>query len=344
MNVSIVGASGYSGIELIRLLERHPSFRVTSLHSSSRAGQPIHIENPHLSHCSQVLCDIDVEAIAQKSDVVFLATPSGIASGLAKDFLDAGLKVIDLSGDHRLRSPEIYANWYNKSPADREVLSRAVYGLSEWNAEEIRKADLIANPGCFPTAVLLGLAPLLKEKACIPGSIVIDAKSGVSGAGRSASLGSLFSEVNENVKIYKVHQHQHIPEIEQQMAEWQQDIGMIEFNTHLIPMTRGIMATIYVQLADGWKNENIQQLYKDIYHNQPFVRVQQPGVYPCTKQVMGSNYCDIAVSLNDRTGRVTIVSVIDNLVKGAAGQAIQNANILCGYNETAGLMQVPLFP
>ncbi len=344
MNISIVGASGYSGLELIRILSNHPHFKIASLHSSSKAGERISAENPHLMHMDDVYEPIDPEAIAKKSSIVFLATPSGISAELTPQLMETGMKVIDLSGDLRLADPGQYTEWYKKKPAPGEMLERAVYGLSEWNKEQIEGADLIANPGCYPTASLLGLAPLLIEKLCRKNSIVIDAKSGLSGAGRSASAATMYSEMNENFKIYKVHQHQHIPEIEQQAGIWQEDIGAVEFNTHLIPMTRGIMATIYAELTEQATTEQLLDLYRSMYEQHPFVRISPKGTYPCTKQVSGSNYCDIGVSVNERTGRVTIVSVIDNLLKGAAGQAVHNANILCGFEETAGLLQAPLYP
>ena len=344
MNVSIIGATGYSGIELIRLLENHPQFQIVSLHSSSMAGHYIHEENPHLLHITKILKEIDPFKIAQESSIVFLATPSGVSAKLAPQLAEAGLTVIDLSGDLRLKNPEDYKNWYKKDAAPIEMLNQAVYGLSEWNAEQIKSAKLIANPGCFPTATLLGLAPVCKQQWCDGKSIIIDAKSGVSGAGRTPLSTTMFSEVNENFKIYKVHQHQHVPEIEQQLQSWQSDIGSIEFSTHLVPMTRGIMATMYVQLTEQVTTKQLIDLYKSTYEKHPFIRIQPEGQFPSTKQVMGSNFCDISVAVNERTGRATIVSVIDNLVKGAAGQAVQNANILCGFEETTGLLQVPLFP
>jgi len=343
-NVSIIGASGYSGIELIRILENHPHFHIKSLHSSSMSGHFIHEENPHLIHLNKELLPIDPVEIAKESKLVFLATPSGISTKLSPQCLAAGLKVIDLSGDLRLKDTEDYEKWYKKEAASQDILAQAIYGLSEWNEESIQNAEVIANPGCFPTAVLLGLAPIVKQRWIKPDSIIIDAKSGVSGAGRSALPTSMFSEVNENFKIYKVHAHQHIPEIEQQLHEWQADTGCIEFSTHLVPMTRGIMATMYVQLTESIMTEQLIDLYKSSYEKKPFVRIQPKGQYPCTKQVSGSNFCDIAISVNERTRRVTIVSVIDNLVKGAAGQAVQNANLLYGYDEATGLGFVPQFP
>ncbi|WP_019240469.1 MULTISPECIES: N-acetyl-gamma-glutamyl-phosphate reductase [Bacillus] len=343
MNVSIIGASGYSGLELIRLLNNHPKFNIVSLHSSSKAGQFIHGENPHLMHITQKFQEIDPNEIAKNSDLVFLATPSGVSAKLAQSLVDTGIKVIDLSGDLRLKKDGLYKEWYKKEAAPSETIEKAVYGLSEWNTENIQKAQVIANPGCYATAVLLGLAPLSQQQLIKKNSIIIDAKSGVSGAGRTASLGSMYTEVNENLKIYKVHEHQHIPEIEQQLKWWNDD-SIIEFSTHLTPMTRGIMATMYVELMENHNTKQLIDLYKQAYERHPFVRIQEEGFFPSTKQVSGSNFCDIAVSVNERSSRVTIVSVIDNLMKGAAGQAVQNANLMCGFAETTGLMFVPQFP
>lgn len=344
MNVSIIGATGYSGIELIRLLNNHPHFKIASVHSSSKAGQYMHEENPQLLHLNMKLQPIDPASIKKISSIVFLATPSGISRELTPKLVAAGLKVIDLSGDLRLKEPQKYIDWYQKEPAPSEILDRAVYGLSEWNSENIKRADVVANPGCYPTATLLGLGPMVKQKWCKKNSIIVDAKSGISGAGRSALPGNMHSENNENFKIYKVHKHQHIPEIEQQLDLWVGDKVIIEFSTHLAPMTRGIMATIYAEIMEDITTEQLIDLYKKSYENHPFVRIQPQGKYPCTKQVQGSNYCDIGISVNDRTRRVTIVSVIDNLVKGAAGQAVQNANLMSGFEETAGLLLVPQFP
>ncbi len=344
MKVSIVGASGYSGLELIRLLQNHPHFKVQSLLTSSKAGRNVSEEYPHLMHIQHQFEEIHLEKIAEECDVVFLATPSGVSSELAPQLMKLGLKVIDLSGDLRLKNSDFYKKWYKKKPAPEAVLKEAVYGLSEWNKERIQKATIIANPGCYPTATLLGLAPLIRNGYCDGSDIIVDAKSGVSGAGRSASLATSYSEVNENFKIYKVHEHQHIPEIEQQLEEWTAGIEPIEFSTHLVPMTRGIMATIYIKPKNPVTTKELHELYTSSYEEKHFVRVQPINQYPCTKQVYGSNYCDIGVGYNERTNKITIVSVIDNLMKGAAGQAVQNANLLFGLEETEGLMGVPLYP
>ena len=288
--------------------------------------------------------EIDAEKIAKTSDIVFLATPSGVSSKLISDFSELNIKVIDLSGDLRLQTPGEYETWYKKRSAPQHMIEKAVYGLTEWNEEEIGQADFIANPGCYPTATLLGLAPLFTEGWATGEDVIIDAKSGVSGAGKSLSAITHYSEMNENFKIYKVNQHQHIPEVEQQLKRWFSDTKPISFNTHLVPMTRGIMATMYVKVNRQTTTAEVRDLYETVYANHPFVRVQPLGKFPSTKQVYGSNFCDIGVDYDERTGKVVIVSVIDNIVKGAAGQAIQNANIMMGLEETAGLWSAPLYP
>jgi N-acetyl-gamma-glutamyl-phosphate reductase len=254
------------------------------------------------------------------------------------------LKVIDLSGDFRLKEPKLYDKWYNKIAAPQHIISESVYGLSEWMEEEIKNASLIANPGCYPTATLLGLAPLLKASAVNEHSIIIDAKSGISGAGRSLSTAAHYTEANDNVRIYKVNQHQHIPEIEQMMSQWLPEVSPITFSTHLVPMTRGIMCTIYANANSAMTEQQLRELYITSYEDSPFVRIRKTGEYPSTKDVYGSNFCDIGVTYDERTGRITVVSVIDNLMKGAAGQAVQNLNIMMGLDQKTGLDFVPMYP
>lgn len=344
MDVSIVGATGYGGLELIRFLGNHPKMKISSLHTSSKTGRNISEENAQLMHMDYKLEEIDAEKIAKKSDIVFLATPSGVSSKLISEFFELNIKVIDLSGDLRLQTLGEYEKWYKKVPAPQHIIAKAVYGLSEWNKEQIQKADIIANPGCYSTATLLGLAPLFTEGWATGEDVIVDAKSGVSGAGKSPSATTHYSDMNENFKIYKVNQHQHIPEVEQQLTRWFAGTKPISFNTHLVPMTRGIMATMYVKVNRQTTTAEVRDLYETVYANDPFVRIQPLGKFPSTKQVYGSNFCDIGVDYDERTGKVVIASVIDNLVKGAAGQAIQNANILMGLEETAGLWSAPLYP
>lgn len=344
MKVSIIGTTGYGGVELLRILHRHPVFNIHSIHST-KDEVPIWNEYPHLYDILENKIEtINYDKIADESELVFLATPSGVSSKLVKEFADKDIKVIDLSGDLRLKKQSEYELWYKKEPADSSFIESSVYGLSEWNEEEISQATIIANPGCYATAALLGLGPVTKEKLIDSKSVIIDGKSGTSGAGKSLTKGSLYAEVNENFKIYKVNEHQHTPEIEQQLMGWNEQVGPITFSTHLLPMTRGIMTTIYVRLESQWVTKQIHELYKEIYNRHPFIRIRPLYTYPAVKEVTGTNYCDIGVNVDERTGMLTIVSVIDNLMKGAAGQAVQNANIMYGLTQTTGLEMMPLYP
>jgi len=344
MKAAIIGTTGYGGVELIRILHTHPTIHIHSVHTT-REEVPVWNEYPHLYNIiEKKLEKINVEKIAEENDIVFFATPSGVSSKLVAEFAQTSIKMVDLSGDLRLRNTENYQKWYKKEPASKQLIDQFIYGLTEWNRENIEKAKWISNPGCYPTATLLGLAPVVQENTIQTNSIIVDAKSGISGAGRSPSRGTMLAEMNENFKIYKVNKHQHIPEIEQQLRDWNSDIKPITFSTHLLPINRGIMATIYASLKEEYTTETIHDLYEEAYKDHPFVRVRPLGHFPAIKEVSGSNYCDIGVDVDERTGRLTIISVIDNLMKGAAGQAVQNANIMSGLHETAGLNFLPLYP
>lgn len=345
IRAAIIGSTGYGGVELIRLLLTHPQVEIASVVSSSSAGAPIAAGFPHLN---QIVTDrldgVDVGLLKEKADVVFLATPHGVSAEMAPKLLDAGLKVIDLSGDFRLSSGEVYEQWYKHKPADAAYLNKAVYGLAEVFGDEVRGRDFISNPGCYPTATLLGLVPMLASGWADPKSIIVDAKSGVSGAGRGLSLTSHYAEINENFKAYKVNKHQHTPEIEQVLSRVAGQDVVVTFTTHLVPMTRGILCTMYMNLQEARSEEEIWGAYRSYYEGRRFVRIRERGVYPATKEVYGSNYCDIGLSLDERTGRLTVISVIDNLVKGAAGQAVQNLNLMMGWDEAAGLAFSPVYP
>lgn len=344
MKVSIIGTTGYGGIELLRILHQHPVFEIHSIHSTKNEV-PIWSEYPHLYNILEMKSKgIDFDRIADESSLVFLATPSGVSSKLVQEFSNKDIKIIDLSGDLRLQRKDEYTQWYKKEPAESRIIEQAVYGLSEWKEEQIKDASIVANPGCYATATLLGLAPVAKERLYDPDSVIVDGKSGTSGAGKSLTKSSLYAEVNENFKIYKVNEHQHTPEIEQQLFEWNEDMKPITFSTHLLPMTRGIMTTIYVKLMAQWNTSEIIDLYNETYRKHPFIRIRPEGTYPSVKEVAGSNYCDIGLDVDGRTGRLTIVSVIDNLMKGAAGQAVQNANIIYGLDQKLGLEFMPLYP
>ncbi|HEU5141433.1 MAG TPA: N-acetyl-gamma-glutamyl-phosphate reductase [Bacillales bacterium] len=345
MNIGIVGATGYGGADLIRILQNHPEVDSLQLYSSSQPGEPIRDSFPHLQRLPEAgLQEIDPVSMGKSLEVVFMATPAGISSELTPELLAEGLRVIDLSGDFRIKDSKIYETWYGKKPAPPEWVAKAVYGLTEWTKEEIRDAQLLANPGCYPTATLLGLLPLAQRSLLKQNSIIIDAKTGVSGAGRGFSTATHFSETNENFKVYKVNRHQHTPEIEQELSRWNQQVEPVTFSPHLVPMTRGIMATIYAEVTESTMEEELRKTFQDSYRNAPFVTVREAGNFPETKQVYGSNQCDIGISYDERTGRITIVSVIDNLMKGAAGQAVQNFNVMFGFDETTGLGLLPVYP
>lgn len=345
VRAAIIGSTGYGGVELIRLLLNHPQVEITAVLSSSQAGESFTASYPHLTGIyTAQLEGIDPVALKAKADVVFAATPTGVSASLVPQLIEAGLTVIDLSGDFRLKDADSYALWYKHKPAPQAFLEEAVYSLPELREAPKRSSKLISNPGCYPTAAILGLAPAIAAGWIDPATIIIDAKSGVSGAGRGANLGTHYSELNENFKAYKVNQHQHIPEIEQAL-EWVAGKPIpVTFTTHLVPMTRGIMCTTYATQVETHSAAEWVQLYSEYFAGRPFVRIRPAGNLPATKEVWGSNYCDIGFAPDPRTGRVTIVSVIDNLVKGAAGQAIQNLNLAMGWDEDLGLKLAPVYP
>ncbi|HLR65620.1 N-acetyl-gamma-glutamyl-phosphate reductase [Virgibacillus alimentarius] len=345
MKVAIIGSTGYGGVELIRILQQHPAVSLYTNHSSSQDGSLLTEGYPHLqSIIDQPLQAIDTKKIASEADLVFTATPSGISAKLVPELLKEGLKVIDLSGDYRLKNSKDYEQWYNKEAGDEHWLHEAVYGLTEWLETDLKDAKLVANPGCYPTAALLGLAPLIKDRLIDEKTIIIDAKTGVTGAGKNPSPMTHFSEMNDNLKIYKVNKHQHIPEIEQVLTSWDAAVGAITFSTHLLPMTRGIMTTMYANATEEVNIDQLHNLYKESYKDDYFVRIREKGIFPSTKEVYGSNFCDISIAYDERTNRIMIVSVIDNLMKGASGQAVQNMNKMLGMEETMGLEFVPVFP
>lgn len=345
MRVGIIGATGYGGIELIRFLMTHPKIENVMLYSSTQDGIYIEELYPHLANEKGLLLKkLDLKTVASEVETMFLATPPGVSSEWSERLLEAGLSIIDLSGDVRLKDPSIYETWYKRPAANSTLLEQSVYGLSEWNEKKIVNARLVANPGCFPTAVLLGLAPLVKADIVDMDSIIIDAKTGTSGAGKSPSITTHFSEMNENLKIYGVASHKHTPEIEQELGNWQGKTVSLTFQPHLVPMVRGIMATMYVQPSKHVTKAIISKLFDDAYEKAPFVRLSSEGSFPATKHVFASNYCDIGFTYDERTKRIIVVSVIDNLVKGAVGQAIQNLNIMHGFEQKTGLGFLPVFP
>ncbi len=342
--IGIVGASGYTGVELARLLVNHPEVELAVATSRQYAGQKLSDVYPNLRGLTDiVLEDVVVADLVGRADLFFTAVPHQTAMNIVPAFLEAGKKVVDLSADFRIDDPEVYEAWYQAHIA-KEFLDEAVYGLPELNRAKIKGARLVANPGCYPTSIILGLAPLLKNGIVDPSTIIADSKSGTSGAGRGASTATLYCEVTDGFKAYKVGSHRHTPEIEQEVSKLVGQGVAISFTPHLVPMVRGILSTVYAGLLKDVTQTDIDSLYQDFYKDERFVRPCTPGTFPSTQFVRGSNYCDIACKVDPRTRRLVIISAIDNLVKGAAGQAIQNMNIVLGLDEAAGLGVVPLFP
>ena len=344
IKVAVVGASAYTGVELIRLLVGHPQIEICCVTSRQHEGVPISQVFPSLSgFCDLVCSPLHVADIAAQAELIFTALPHKSAMDVIPDFLAAGCKVIDLSADYRLRDQAVYEQWYQEHSSP-ELLNEAVYGLPELYRDQLPMARLVANPGCYPTSVALGLAPLLKHGLVDTSSLIIDSKSGASGAGRGASQGSLYCEVNEGFKAYGVASHRHTPEIEQTLSNLAGVPVAVSFTPHLLPISRGILSTIYATLAEQKGSAELVELYRQFYADEPFVRVMPGGQMPDVAYVRGTNFCDLGVVSDPRTGRVIVVSAIDNLVKGAAGQAVQNMNILYGFAEQLGLGIVPLFP
>jgi N-acetyl-gamma-glutamyl-phosphate reductase len=337
--VGIVNVTGYAGVELARLLLRHPRVQVTQVTGRSEAGKPLAEVFPHLAELNLTIQpDID-----DSCDVVFVALPHKAAAVVVPDLLANGAKVVDISADFRLHDVETYQQWYQVTHPCPELLSEAVYGLPELHRHAIRQARLVANPGCYPTAGILALAPIAH---LLVGPAIVDAKSGVSGSGRSLSLSNHYSEVNENVQAYSLGGHRHLPEITQELGELRATRGLgdspVLFVPHLIPMTRGILATCYGTLVEPMPVSTVRDLYCSFYDGHPFVRIVAKP--PQTKHTLGSNLCLIYPTIDQRTGQLLVISCIDNLVKGASGQAIQNMNLMLGLDETVGVDVVPVYP
>lgn len=342
IRASIIGATGYAGRELIRILLAHPQVRLAHLTSRSMAGQRVSRAHPSLlGRCDKILEKPNLTKIARDSDVVFLATQSGEAMSFVDKLATNGRKIpkiIDLSADFRLKSVREYKVWYKLSHKAPGLLKKAVYGLPEIYRSRIREASLIANPGCYATSVILALAPLLKKRIISPKGIAVSSASGVSGAGRKLKSMVHFSEANENFQAYALEGHRHTPEIEQALSQIAGSIIHISFTPHLLPMTTGILSTIYAPLRRKIRSRNLESLYRDFYAEEPFVRILPFHVSPQTASVLGTNFCDISAHADARTGGVVILSALDNLVKGAAGQAVQNMNLLFGLDEKTALL------
>lgn len=343
VRVGIVGATGYTGAELLRILVHHPEVEISVLTSETHVGRSYEEVYPALRGLLGGTCEpLDTDRVAERCDLVFAALPHTKSMACIPQFLERVRLVVDLSADFRLTDPAVYEAWYAPHTAP-DLLREAVYGLPELYREAIRKARLVANPGCYPTSAILGVAPLLRQGWVAPESLIVNAASGVTGAGRSLNLGSLFCEVNEGMKPYKVGEHRHTPEMEQEMSLLVGAPVRITFIPHLVPLSRGILSTLYGRLDAERDEAQILEAYKAFYKDEPFVRVLPRGAMPDIRDVRGTNLCDIGIKVDTRTDRVIVVVAIDNLVKGGAGQAVQNMNLALGFTETQGLEQPSLF-
>ncbi len=345
IRAAVLGAPGYGGGELLRLLTMHPETTITLLGGHSAAGKHILDVSPHLrGYVDLMVEDASCDSIKEKADVVFLALPHGLAVDIATALIPAGVKVIDLGADFRFQDTTVYETWYKVKHNNPELAKTAVYGLPELWRDEVKGASLIANPGCYPTSAILGLYPLIQAGIIDLSSLIIDSKSGVTGAGRTPSAGNIYSETNESIKAYGISTHRHTPEIETRLGRIAGAALLVNFTPHLTPMNRGILSTMYANLKPEGLDCDIQALYEKAYADEFFVRVLPKGTLPQTQWVRGSNFCDIGVTVDVRTKRVIVVSAIDNLMKGAAGQAVQNMNLMFGLPENTGLLLPPVFP
>jgi N-acetyl-gamma-glutamyl-phosphate reductase len=344
IKVSIVGVSGYGGIELFHILNLHPEVEIAAISSRTYAGQKLGQIYPHLSHIDIECKEYSPEELAETSDVVFTSVPhGGPAIKYAMPIKKSGKKFIDLSADFRLKDINIYEHWYKCKHTNPELLKEAVYGLPELHREEIKKAWLIGNPGCYTTNAILSLYPLIKNKLINEKSIIVDAKSGVSGAGRTAKPHLHFPELDESFQAYGVANHRHTPEIEQELSLFSENEVILTFVPHLVPMVRGILNVSYGELIKDVSLDELYNIYTEIYKPHPFVRILKETL-PNTKFVAGTNFIDIAIKKDERTNKVIIISALDNLIKGASGQAVHNMNLMFGFKETLGLDFKPLFP
>jgi len=340
----IVGVTGYTGLELARLLIKHPEIQLVAATTRRYKDLPLSSVFPELTNETHVVCEeLSIERISEISDLIFVALPHKAAMEVVPGFLQNGKKVVDLSADFRFRNVSVYEKWYQKHTAP-EIAKKAVYGLPEIYHEEIKRSSLVANPGCYPTGAILALAPLLKSHVINTKGIVIDAKSGVSGAGRSPQIHTIYCEVNEGIKAYRVGEHRHTPEIEEHLSLLAEEEVKVAFIPHLVPISRGILSTICAHITNKVSTEELIDQYKKFYHGKRFIRIYPPGKLPNTLYVRGSNYCDIGLKVDPRTESVIVISAIDNLTKGASGQAIQNMNLMYGFEEDAGLGYIPFSP
>ena len=345
IKAGILGATGYAGQELVRILYHHPEVEIKVLSSNNHNNQVYSSIYENFYNICEMKCEeSELETLTSQLDILFLSLPHGVTSKLLTDSILQNVKVIDLSADFRLKSLETYEKWYKIKHQNKDLMNQVIYGLSEWKREEISNSRLIANPGCYPTCTLLCLLPLVKEGILEENSIIIDAKSGVTGAGRFLNLTTHFSECNESIKAYNVNIHRHTPEIEQQLSELHGNDISVTFTPHLIPMNRGILCTCYGNLKKSYTYDEIRNIYEKYYRKEFFIRLTNKGVFPETKWVKGSNYCDIGFTLHNGGGKIIVIGAIDNLIKGAAGQAVQNMNLMFDSEENTGLKSIPMFP
>ncbi len=345
IKAGIIGSTGYAGQELVRLLLQHPEAEIVWYGSRSYIDQAYADVFQNMFQLVDAKCmDEDMDALAAQADVIFTATPQGLCASLVNEDILNKVKIIDLSADFRIKDVNIYEHWYGIKHASPSYIKEAVYGLCEINREDIKKARLIANPGCYTTCSILTAYPLVKAGLIDPATLIIDAKSGTSGAGRGSKVANLYCEVNESIKAYGVASHRHTPEIEEQLGYAAGHPITISFTPHLVPMNRGILVTEYASLMPGVTDADIRRAYNDAYADEFFIRVLKEGTVPETRWVEGSNFVDINYKVDSRTGRVIMMGALDNLVKGAAGQAVQNMNLAFGLEEQAGLKLVPMFP
>ena len=345
IKVGIIGATGYAGSELVRILLGHKDVEIKWYGSRSYIDKKYASIYQNFFQLVDANCmDDNMEVLADQVDVIFTATPQGLCASLVNEEILSKVKIIDLSADFRIKDVKVYEEWYKLEHKSPQFIEEAVYGLCEINREDVKKARLVANPGCYTTCSILTCYPLVKEGIIDPNTIIVDAKSGTSGAGRGAKVDNLFCEVNENMKAYGVATHRHTPEIEEQLGYACCEKITINFTPHLVPMNRGILATAYASLKKDVTYEEVKAIYDKYYADEKFVRVLEKDVCPQTKWVEGSNYVDVNFKIDPRTNRIIMMGAIDNLVKGAAGQAVQNMNLMFGLKESEGLELVPMFP
>lgn len=346
VSVGIVGASGYGGLQLVKILLEHPQVEIVYLGGDSSAGKEYGDLYPHLQHrVKNIIEEINLDTIASRCEVVFLGLPNGLACGFAPQLIEKGCKVLDLSADYRFKDLDTYTAWYKTQRSDYQTAANAIYGLPELYREQIRNSSLIGCAGCYPTASLLALAPLLKQGLVLPETIIIDAKSGTSGGGRQGKINLLLAEADNSLGAYGVAKHRHTPEIEQICSDLTRSDVKVQFTPHLIPMPRGILSTVYGTLRDpGLVTEDLLTIYNAFYRNSTFIKILSKGIYPQTKWACGTNLAYLGIEVDPRTGRVIVMSAIDNLIKGQSGQAVQCLNLMMGWPEDLGLPTLAFYP